>query len=302
MQFLPLFFDVKGKCCLVVGGGTVALRKISLLHKAGAVVRVVAPAIHADIQRAIAVHGGVCVLDAFLEKHLNDCVLVIAATNDDVCNATVARCANMQNIPVNVVDKPVLCRFIFPSIVERGAITVAVSSAGTSPVMTRLLRARLEAWLPPFIADMATLAGKLRQKIKKNLPDNRMRMRFWESVLESSLIGAVGNASFTLDEAVLLQKAQDFSTLEQAGDLYVIELDSGDPDLLRFRDLRFLQAADVLVFSLDIYVNVVDLARRDAARVQINNARDAECFAANKSRSGLRVVLLKNISNEVESV
>src|SRR3970040_2446537 len=145
MDFLPIFLNVREQPCLVVGGGEVAARKSALLQRAGARVTVLAPAL-------------------FRDENLDGFVLAIAATGDDAVNRAVATAARARRIPVNVVDQPALCSFILPSIIERAPLVVAVSSGGGSPVLARLVRARLETLIPAGYGRLAALAGAFRAR------------------------------------------------------------------------------------------------------------------------------------------
>src|SRR3990172_9763529 len=148
MEFLPIFLRIKGRDCLVVGGGEVAARKAGLLLRAGARVRVVAPVLCDVLQ--ILVEEGKLTHDGreFLPQDLHGCTLVIGATDNQAVNRQIYELASLRHIPVNIVDQPELCSFILPSIVDRSPIVVAVSSGGASPVLARVLRARLETLIP----------------------------------------------------------------------------------------------------------------------------------------------------------
>src|SRR3970040_1999970 len=148
MDFLPIFLDVREQPCLVVGGGEVAARKGALLLRAGARVTVLAPelsaAFDADLAAARITHRAASFRDADLDVF----AVAIAATSDKAVNRAVAGAARARRIPVNVVDQPALSSFILPSIIERAPLVVAVSSGGGSPVLARLLRARLGRPIP----------------------------------------------------------------------------------------------------------------------------------------------------------
>ena len=137
MDYLPAFHNVRGKLCLVVGGGEVATRKAGVLLEAGATVRVVAPEIEPDLARQPGVEP---IVARFEPQHLEGAVMVIAATNDREVNRQVSELAQSHKLPVNVVDDPELCSFIMPAILDRSPLMVAFSSGGGSPVLTRMMR------------------------------------------------------------------------------------------------------------------------------------------------------------------
>lgn len=255
MQTLPVFLDVKGRRCLLVGAGDSAQRKRFLLERAGA-----------DIV-AIAEH-------VFDESLLLGAALVVVASDDYALASHISAIAKQQNIPVNVVDKPALCTFIFPAIVERGAVTVAVSSNGTAPVLTRLLRARIEALLPATLGDLAQQVGEFRQKVAKKILDAKQRLRFWDGLLQRYLI--------SVSSDVFLQQPPDFAAqLDQfvhgegeLGRVAIVGSGTGDPDLLTFKALRVLQACDSVIADAAVNQDICCLARRDAHQHTVQNMED----------------------------
>lgn len=272
MKTLPVFLDVHNKTCLVVGEGEVAERKSRLLIKAGAVIR------------ATAAH--------FSPADLDGVALVVAASADAALNQRASEAAKARNIPVNVVDQPDLCTFIFPSIVERGDITVAVSSGGAVPVLTRLLRARLETLLPPSLAEFAASAASWRAGIKQKLPDMQQRLRFWDQLLQEQMIGVGGNLSTQLSEDEMQQQLDKFSAETLHGCVFIVGAGPGDPDLLTFKALRCLQACDVVVFDEHVDARIVELARRDAQKVMINKQQEAAELLQNHVSQQRNVVYL----------
>ncbi|MDP1940115.1 MAG: NAD(P)-dependent oxidoreductase, partial [Gallionella sp.] len=166
MDFLPIFLNVKGKLCLVVGGGEVAARKAGVLLDAGAKVRVVAPQIKSSLSEQQGVESIVARFDA---RHLEGIALVIAATDDRSVNQQVSEQAHAHNIPVNVVDDPELCSFIMPAILDRSPLMVAFSSGGASPVLTRMMRGMLESMIPQNYSRLAAFAERFRQQVKQRV-------------------------------------------------------------------------------------------------------------------------------------
>ena len=273
MQTLPVFLDVKGKPCLLVGDGELALRKRRLLDKAGAVV--------------------VTVSRQFTEENLDGMVLVVAASHDNVLNQRVSIAAKSRNIPVNVVDQPDLCTFIFPSIVERGPITVAVSSGGAVPVLTRLLRARIETLLPTSLGDFAQRVSVFRQQVSTRLPDMPQRLRFWDQLLQRQFIGADGDLQALTDENVFEKRLDNFIANTASGQVSVVGAGTGDPDLLTFKALRCLQGCDVVVFDENVSPEIVNLARRDAHQVILQAHEDVFVLLQAEVLNGAYVVYLK---------
>lgn len=273
MRYLPLFFDLHDKTCLLLGAGEVAARKLALLREAGARVEIVALHCAPEITQALngdtIRHGAT----TFTEAQLDGKALVICATDDAALNAQVAACARARAIPVNVVDDPEQCSVIVPAIIDRDPITVAVSSAGTSPVLARWIRSRIEILLPHSIGALARFMGRQRPAVKAALPTVGARRRFWEQFLGGSLPAALAAGQTAAVEA---QFAQSLAGVPpESGRVYLIGAGPGEPDLLTFRALQRLQEADVIVHDRLVPEAIVGLARRDAERIYVGKCRDA---------------------------
>ncbi len=241
MDYFPAFLDIRGKPCLVVGGGEVASRKAELLLKAGARVTMVAPAL-CDSADKLAERGEILHVRArFAPEHLRAMVLAIAATDDSTVNEAVFEAATQRHLPVNVVDAPHLCSFVVPSIVDRSPVIVAIGSSGKAPVLSRLLRTRLEGWIPQGFGRLAALAGAFRDQVKRRFPTVEMRRRFWESVFD----GPIAEMVFTGRESAARHALLDVLNRgevrqEKVGHVYLVGAGPGDPDLLTFRALRLM--------------------------------------------------------------
>ncbi|RRJ84785.1 siroheme synthase CysG [Aestuariirhabdus litorea] len=302
MEFLPLYFDLKNKDCLVVGGGEVAFRKASLLLKAGARIFIVAPEIGAGVT---GLEDNPCVSierAAYSPDHLEGKVLVIAATNDHSVNLSVSEHAKARNMPVNVVDNPPLCSFILPAIIDRSPIVVAVSSGGKSPVLARLLRSRLESTIPAAYGRLAELVGGFREAVKQRFSSINQRRNFWESVLQGRVAELVF-AGKEVEAARQLQALIESSPKEApaVGEVYLVGGGPGDPDLLTFRALRLMQQADVVLYDRLVSEAVLDMTRRDAERINVGKARSLHTLPQEEindllvrlAREGHRVLRLK---------
>ncbi|VTM90385.1 Siroheme synthase [Raoultella ornithinolytica] len=191
MDHLPIFCQLRGRDCLLVGGGDVAERKARLLLDAGARVTVNAlgfsPQFHvwADSQMLTLVQA------PFTPTLLDTCWLAIAATDDEDVNQQVSDAAEARRIFCNVVDAPQQASFIMPSIIDRSPLMVAVSSGGTSPVLARLLREKLESILPLHLGQLAHYAGQLRSRVKKTVCDGRRTSTFLGKAVHQRPSGAI---------------------------------------------------------------------------------------------------------------
>ncbi|HET9340452.1 MAG TPA: siroheme synthase CysG [Casimicrobiaceae bacterium] len=300
MDFLPIFLDVRAQPCLVVGGGDVAARKSALLLRAGAQVTVLAPtltpAFDADPGTQRIAHRAA----RFEAQDVDGFAVVIAATDDDAVNRAVATAAKDRRIPVNVVDQPALCSFIMPSIIERAPLVVAVSSGGASPVLARLLRARLESLIPAGYGRLAALAAAYRTKVKARFRPSERR-RFWERILQGPIAELVFSGREDEARAALERALDDPRLASGGGEVALIGAGPGDPDLLTFRALRLMQQADVVVYDRLVSRPILDLVRRDAERIYAGKERanhalpqdDINHLLVNLARQGRRVVRLK---------
>jgi uroporphyrin-III C-methyltransferase/precorrin-2 dehydrogenase/sirohydrochlorin ferrochelatase len=302
MEFLPVFLDIKGRPCAVIGGGAVAARKVALLMRAGATVTVVAPLL-GDALRELAADARIThVADRFSEQLLDGNALVVAATDDAVINQSVSEAARRRGIPVNVVDRPELCSFIMPSIIDRSPVVAAVSTGGASPVLARVIRTKLESLIPTGYGKLAELVGEFRDRVKAKFSHTNRRREFWEDVLQGPIAEMV--FSGRLNEArAALQGRLDGTDGDhsQLGEVYLVGGGPGDPDLLTFRALRLMQQADVVVFDRLVSPEVLELVRRDAERIYAGKERDNHAIAQEDinhllvrlAREGKRVVRLK---------
>ncbi len=275
MESLPLFFKLKDRPCVIIGGGEVAARKAALLCDAGARVLIVAPTLGRTLGKA-ADNGHVDYRRGEFEPTDLECrVLAIAATDDPAVNRAVAEAAGERNIPVNVVDDPALCSFTFGSIVDRSPVLAAVSTGGSSPVLARLLRARLESLIPATYGRLSLLAADYRQQVKEHFKEPSARRQFWERVFQGPIAEMVfSGRDKAAREAVERALAAEASGTTPVGEVYLIGGGPGDPDLLTFRALRLMQQADIVVHDRLVSEPVLDLTRRDAERVYVGKERD----------------------------
>lgn len=299
MKYFPMFFELENRPCLVVGGGDVAARKVSLLVRAGGKVSVISPQLCESLQGRLNAGEITHLNKSFEAKDLANYVLVIAATDDAAVNRQISEIAQQKNIPVNVVDQPEHCSFIVPSIIDRSPVQVAVSTGGASPVLARLLRAQLETIIPATYGRLALLMEEFRGKVKK-LIDADKRRAFWETVIQGPIAEMVFSGK---EEAAreAMHTAVDENKMPDRGEVYLVGAGPGDPDLLTFRALRLLQQADVIVYDRLVSEEILDLARRDADLVYVGKERDKHTLPqedinkmlARVAKKGKRVLRLK---------
>ena len=310
MDYLPIFTKLSEKHCMVVGGGDVAERKLSLLMEAGARVTLVAPHINETIksthQDAIEASELVLVERCYDKGQMVGIDLVIVATDDEALNKTIARDAEDQHIFVNVVDNLELCTFIMPSIVDRSPVTIAISTGGNAPILARLLRGKIETFIPHGYGELAKLAAKYRDKVKQALSTGASRKAFWERVFDGEIAERIfsGNkdaAEQQLKEFLAQEKDQNLRGTQQQGEVYLVGAGPGDPDLLTFRALRLMQKADIVIYDRLVSDEVLNLVRRDAHRMYVGKEASKHCVPQDQingllyklAKEGKRVLRLK---------
>jgi uroporphyrin-III C-methyltransferase/precorrin-2 dehydrogenase/sirohydrochlorin ferrochelatase len=273
MDHLPVFLRLRAEPTVVVGGGRVAQRKIELLLKFGAHVTVIAPALCEELA-ARAARGEIRhVAEAFRPPHLDGARLAIAATDRRIVNTAVSEASRARALPVNVVDDPALSTFIFPAIIDRSPIVVAVGSAGNSPVLTRRVREQIEALLPGTLGALARFIGERRRTVQEALLPSARRS-FWERIVAGKvgsrvLRGDTGGAQRDFEREL---RASQLTTsgatgTRDLGEVYLIGAGPGDPDLLTLRALQLLQQADVVLYDRLVPEAVLERCRRDARRI-----------------------------------
>ena len=274
MDFLPIFMNVKGENCLVIGGGKIASRKVFMLLRAGASVSVVSPELCQDLTIRKDEGDINHINRLFEDSDLDDCKIVIAATDDEKVNSHVSQLAKSKNIPVNVVDAPDLCSFIVPSIIDRNPVQIAISTGGASPVLARLLRSRLETYIPAAYGRLAKLVESYREKVKAKFSSSDEIRTFWEQILEGPVAENLIAGKDKVARKLLETAVENAEAPAERGEVYLVGAGPGDPDLLTFRALRLMQQADVVVYDRLVSQGVMDLVRRDA-----------ECIYAGKERN-----------------
>jgi len=280
MRYYPIFMDLHEQRVLVIGRGEVADRKAEALRRSGALV---------DIH------------PAFDPRALDGCALAVGAEASEADLRALSSEARARGIPVNIVNRTELCSFITPSVIDREPVTVAVSSSGTAPVLTRMLRSRIEAMIPPAYGRLVALADRFKAELRRHIPDIAMRRR----VLEGIFAGRVADLVFANRDgeaaALLADKLAESGPASRSGMVYLVGAGPGAADLLTLRAQRLLGEADVIVHDRLVTDGVLDMARRDAARINVGKARANHCMKqadisallVRLCREGKRVARLK---------
>lgn len=303
MHFLPVFLDLTEGVVGLVGAGPAALNKLRLLRAAAARVRWYSKDVgFAEEVLTAALSGPLEISFADpRQADFADCIAVVSAAGDAL-DDDIAALARGQHVPVNVVDRPELSTFIFPAIVDRGDVVVAIATGGTSPVLARRLRERIEALLPARIGDLAALMGRFRVRAAQARRGGRSLRQFWERVVDGP-IGAAALAGRWRDAERALTRAIDHSddTPAPSGAVFIVGAGPGAADLLTLRALQALQGADVVFYDELVTAEILDRARREAELVFVGKrsgrpgiGQDAiNQRLAEAARRGLNVVRLK---------
>lgn len=264
MQYFPLFADLKGRAVLLVGAGEVATRKAESLLQAGADIRVVARELaptFLDWQNEGRIQW---LAREFHPEHLQDVFLVVSATGDAEVDSQVFTAAQDRHLLCNTVDDPQRCSFITPAVIDRSPIQVAISSSGTSPVLIRHWRQRIEALLPQHTGTLADIAGRWRAQVQERLGTVRERRHFWETLFASRFDALVAQGDITAAEAELARQLDGQAARQ--GEVVVVHADPDDPGLLTLHALRALQAADLVLYEARVSEQVRQQIRKDAER------------------------------------
>ncbi len=304
MDYFPAFLDLNQRRCLVVGGGEVALRKVRLLLNAGARITLQAQTV-SDALHALVEKGDIdWVEQNWQEQSLKNFWLIIAATADPRVNGDIACAAEKEGRWCNVVDDAELSAFIVPAIVDRSPVTVAVSSAGRSPVLARVVKARIEKLLSPRLSLVAEFAGRWRKSVMQTLTNSAIRRRFWERILSGEVAELVLNMQ--PDKAARLMKrelsgCQSHSAMRQKGKAYIVGAGPGDAGLITVRGRTILETADVVLYDRLVSSELLEIARRDADLIYVGKQAGGESTSQEEINrllveqvsKGLRVCRLK---------
>ena len=286
MRHFPIFLDLHGRRVLVFGWGEAAERKAALVARAGGMV------IHAPP-------------GPFHPSMLAECVMAFGADAPDADLAALSAAAQAASVPVNIVDRPALCSFIMPAIVERDPMTIAISSGGAAPVLARMLRARIEAVIAPAYGRLAAIAEQFKAPLRRRHPDIAARRRVLERLLGGKAADLVFAGRDDEARALFARAAEDgdgsSETPTSGGMVFLVGAGPGAADLLTLRAQRLLGEADVIVHDRLVTDDVLDMARRDADRIYVGKVRANHCLKQEEinallirlAREGRRVVRLK---------
>ena len=274
MSYLPLFIETTGKKCLIVGGGKVASRKLIPILKAKMKVTLISPEVIEEIELNFRKNKNLKIVKRkFKPEDIEDQFLIIAATNEKTTNQKIAKLSKDNNILVNMAEDSLSGNTLIPSVVDRDPIKIAVSSGAASPILTRLVKTRLETVIPYSFSKLADIMMEYRDAVKKNFLKISDRRKFWEVFLdgpisEMVLSGHIDKAKKALDESL---KENKF--LEKTGEVYLVGAGPGDPELLSFKALRLMQKADIVIYDRLVSRPIMNLIRQDTEKIYVGKQR-----------------------------
>ena len=295
MRYFPAFLDIRGKSVLIVGGGTIAGRKIKLVLAAGGIPKVIAPEIHTDIAVRVRDADGSLHRRKFRDEDLDGVFMVFSATSDKKLSRHIYHLASARQIPVNSVDNKEMCSFIVPALVDRDPLVVAFSSGGEAPVLARRLRANTEAELPSNYGNLAVFLGGLRARVTKALPEEQRR-EFYEKLLDSPVPHLVleDRRKEASQMATRLLKKH---SKKLSGEVWLAGAGPGGAELLTLKTLRLMHLADVILYDRLVSRDILEMARRDADMIPVGKPGMAQSeinrLLVAEARKGRTVLRLK---------
>jgi uroporphyrin-III C-methyltransferase / precorrin-2 dehydrogenase / sirohydrochlorin ferrochelatase len=263
MSLLPIFLKLEGRQCLLVGAGTIALEKIGSLLKTGLRLRVVAPEARAEVKELAAEEKIEWVQRKFEPADLDGNFIVIAATDVPEVNATVYREALARGIPCNSVDDIPNCDFFFGSVVSRGDLQIAISTAGESPAVAQRLRREIDEQLPQDLGPWLAKLGELRREVLATHPRSEVRRLLLHELAQRQICDSA------LCETKQLARTGREAARANAGSVYLVGAGPGDPELLTLKAVRLIESADVILHDDLVPEAILDLAKIGVEAVNV---------------------------------
>lgn len=274
MSLLPLFHQLSGKRCLIVGKGAIALSRAQQLTRAEVIVDVISIGVPEELKVLVRNAGGSVISEAYTSEMLTtEYKLVICATDNKALNKQIGKDAQSKRILTDIIDDPRASDVIFPSIVDRDPVMVAVSSGGVSPVLSRTLKNRIEGIIPKSYGELAQLVGSVRQQVRAAISNKKERTEFWEQVLHGAVAEAVFSGKGNDAKQLLSDSLDQFKPSARSGEIYLIGAGPGDPELLTLRAFRLLQQCDVVLYDALVSKEVIDLISDDAELIYVGKRR-----------------------------
>jgi len=264
MKHLPIFVDLKDQPVLVVGGGDVAYRKVQSLLKVQAHITVIAESFSPGFE-TLNNSNLTLVETSYHEEFLEHKWLVIAATDNNEVNQSIYEDATSRRILINVVDSPKLCRFIFPSIVDRSPLVIAISSGGAAPVLARIWREKLESQIPQWTGKLVSIAAKYREKTQQKIKNLQQRRYVWERVFRGQANQLAAQEKWQeVEKTIVNEINREQETVKPKGFIHYVGTGPDDPEQLTLKALQLMQMADCIIYDETLHEGILNLCRKDA--------------------------------------
>lgn len=300
LNAFPVFMKVEKRTVVIVGSGDEALAKARLIGQSSAEIRIVAEEPEAELAAFAREAGMELVEQAYRPDLIDGACLVFAATGEEALDGRVVADAKARGIPANAVDRPHLCDFFTPALVNRAPVAVAIGTEGAGPVLAQMIRARVDRMLSPALGPLASLAASLRDTVERLVPRGNARRAFWSDFFEGAPARAmeIGHIEEAREAAAELMQRRT----EARGHVALVGAGPGAEDLITIRAQRLLMQADVILFDALVPEAVVAMGRRDAERISVGKRKGCHSkkqeeingLIVELAREGKRVVRLKS--------
>lgn len=300
LNAFPIFMKVKDRAVVIVGNGDEALAKARLMAQSSARLVIIAEEPDQHLSAWAERDGAELIRAPFSPGLLHGAALVFAATGEEAADTAIVKAARAAGIPVNAVDRPHLCDFFTPALVNRAPVAVAIGTEGAGPVLAQMIRSTIDRLLPPHLGRLATLAAGLRERVERQVAAGSSRRGFWRAFFEGAPARAIARGdqpAFTAAVEELMHAAE-----RPAGHVALVGAGPGAEDLLTLRAHRLLMQADIIVHDALVPDGVIALGRRDAERIAVGKRKGCHSKSQDQinallvrlGREGKRVVRLKS--------
>jgi uroporphyrin-III C-methyltransferase/precorrin-2 dehydrogenase/sirohydrochlorin ferrochelatase len=273
MPYLPLFLNTDKKNIILIGAGAIAFAKLKLIINFTDRVTIVSKEFDTDLLEFTKNYNIKLIKESFREEHLESFNLVVAATNNDVANHKIAECAEKRSMLINIVDNPKLSNFIFGAVATRGKVTIAISSAGVSPVLTRYLKQKIEQVLPLNLTKLGDFLAKYKNLLRVKLTNLQSRRMFWQDVISGPIAQEILANNDKKAEKLLLSQLENTSNDNQSA-VYFIGAGPGDPELISLKAIRLISRADIILHDRLVSEDIFNFIRREAVKINVGKTKN----------------------------
>lgn len=292
MPYLPLFVNTSKKAVLLVGAGNIALAKLKLITDFSDNITIVARNFNGSLLEFVQ-HSSIKLIKGdFEESHLNNQDIIVAATDDTILNQHISELAQKKNLLVNVVDNANLSNFIFGAVTKRGDITVVISSSGSSPVLARYIKQKIELILPFNLGKLAEFFAKYRGMMKEKLSNLQVRRLFIQDVIEGNIAGEILAGNEEIAKKLFLEHLENQDNNQKAA-IYFIGSGPGDPELITLKAKRLIATADVILHDRLVSEEIFDFARKDVIKINVGKKRNFHRYAQDEINDLIRQYALQ---------